>query len=138
MQTLPSRPHPDHLKKQAKDLLRLYRAGDSQALVRFIQALPAAAHCTPAEVIALRLRLHDAQSCIAREYGFISWAELNAFVQAGVLAQQPQATLARRWLDLAYGGDVTGSYDAARPRVAARPSRTGSRRSLGGVRGRAR
>jgi ankyrin repeat protein len=120
MQTLPSRPHPDHLKKQAKDLLRLYRAGDSQTLARFIQALPVAAHCTPAEVIALQLRLHDAQSCIAREYGFSSWAELNAFVEAGELTQQPQATLARRWLDLAYGGDVTGRYDAARPRVAAR------------------
>jgi ankyrin repeat protein len=119
MQTLPSRAHPDHLKKQAKELLRLYRNGDPQALARFIAALPAAVHRTPAEVIAMQLRLHDAQSCIAREYGFSSWADLNAVVEARAVAQQTQAQLIRRWLDLAYGGDVTGNYDAARPRVAA-------------------
>ncbi|WP_027818963.1 ankyrin repeat domain-containing protein [Paraburkholderia bannensis] len=119
MQTLPPRAHPDHLKKQAKELLRLYRDGDPKALARFIAALPAAARRTPAEVIAMQLRLHDAQSCIAREYGFSSWADLNAFVEARVVAQQAQAKLIRRWLELAYGGDVTGSYDAARPRVAA-------------------
>ncbi|MBB3260035.1 ankyrin repeat protein [Paraburkholderia bannensis] len=119
MQTLPPRAHPDHLKKQAKELLRLYRNGDSQALARFIAALPAAAHRSPAEVIALQLRLHDAQSCIAREYGFNSWADLIAVVEARAVAQQTPSTLTRRWLDLAYGGDVTGNYDAARPRVAA-------------------
>ncbi|NIE62351.1 ankyrin repeat domain-containing protein [Burkholderia sp. Ax-1719] len=119
MQTLPPRAHADHLKKQAKELLRLYRHGDPQALARFIAALPAAAHRTPAEVIALQLRLHDAQSCIAREYGFSSWADLNVVVEARAVAQQTQSTLIRRWLDLAYGGDVTGNYDAARPRVAA-------------------
>lgn len=119
MQTLPPRAHPDHLKKQAKELLRLYRDGDPRALARLIQSLPAAAHRTPAEVIALQLRLHDAQSCIAREYGFSSWADLNAFVEADAVARQAQSTLVRRWLDLAYGGDVTGNYDAARPRVAA-------------------
>ncbi len=119
MQTLPPRAHPDHLKKQAKELLRLYRDGDPRALARLIQSLPAAAHRTAAEVIALQLRLHDAQSCIAREYGFSSWADLNAFVEAAAVARQAQSTLVRRWLDLAYGGDVTGNYDAARPRVAA-------------------
>ncbi len=35
------------------------------------------------------------------------------------MAQQMPSMLTRRWLDLAYGGDVTGNYDAARPRVAA-------------------
>lgn len=119
MPTLPPRAHPDHLKKQAKELLRLYRDGDPRALARFIQWLPAAAHRTAAEVIALQLRLHDAQSCIAREYGFSSWADLNAFVEADTVARQAQSTLVRRWLDVAYGGDVTGNYDAARPRVAA-------------------
>ncbi|MBN3856937.1 hypothetical protein G3N59_26505 [Paraburkholderia sp. Ac-20340] len=119
MKTLPPRAHPDHLKKQAKDLLRLYRAGDAQALARFTQSLPAAAHLAPSQLIALNLRLHDAQSCIAREYGFHSWADLNAFVEAQAIAQQAQNALARRWLELAYGGDVTGTYDAARPRVAA-------------------
>ncbi|WP_118183119.1 ankyrin repeat domain-containing protein [Paraburkholderia phosphatilytica] len=119
MTTLPSRAHPDHLKKQAKELLRLYRTGDAGAIARFAQSLPAAARRTPDEIAALQLRLHDAQSCIAREYGFASWADLMLYVEASALAQRERAALIRRWLGLAYGGDVTGSYDAARPRVAA-------------------
>lgn len=119
MTTLPLNAHPDHLKKQAKDLLRLYRHGDAHAIARFIAALPAAAHRTHEEVVALDLRLHDAQSCIAREYGFPSWLDLNDYVDAQAVARHETSQLARRWLDLAYGGDVTGNYDAARPRVAA-------------------
>jgi ankyrin repeat protein len=119
MNTLPPKANLDHLKKQAKELLRLYRNGDAAAIARFVLHLPAAARRTENEVRALQLRLHDAQSCIAREYGFSSWADLAAYVEASAFAHQEQAVLLRRWLSLAYGGDVTGSYDAARPRVAA-------------------
>lgn len=72
MKTLPPRANLDHLKRQAKTLLRLYRAGDPAATARFADSLPAAARRTSEEITALRLRLHDAQSCIAREYGFAS------------------------------------------------------------------
>ncbi|AUT62382.1 ankyrin repeat domain-containing protein [Paraburkholderia terrae] len=118
MNTLPSRANLDHLKKQAKELLRLYRDGDATATSRFIDNLPAAAHQTPDDVNALGLRLHDAQSCIAREYGFASWAELRLYVES-LAVQREQQDLIRHWLGLAYGGDVVGGYDAARPRVAA-------------------
>ncbi|KFG95322.1 ankyrin [Burkholderia paludis] len=118
MKQLPSGAHPDHLKKQAKDLLRLYRQRDAEAIARFIRFLPAAANRTPHDVIALDLRLHDAQSCVAREYGFASWADLGAFVEANAAAQHERTELIRRWLGLAYGGDVTGRFDPARPRVA--------------------
>jgi len=40
-------------------------------------------------------------------------------VEARAFAHGDRATLTRRWLALAYGGDVTGNYDAARPRLAA-------------------
>jgi Ankyrin repeats (many copies) len=120
MKTLPLRASLDHLKKQAKRLLRLYRDGDPVAIARFADNLPAAAQRTSEEIAALRLRLHDAQSCIAREYGFASWADLTLHVEAGAFARGDRATLIRRWLALAYGGDVTGNYDAARPRLAAR------------------
>ncbi|HHV7526065.1 TPA: hypothetical protein ACUNF5_007699, partial [Burkholderia orbicola] len=116
MKKLPPDAHPDHLKKQAKALLRLYRQGDAGAVARFVASLPAAAHRTHDETLALGLRLHDAQSCIAREYGFASWADLGAFVETHALARQPRSLLSRRWLDLAYGADVTGGVDAARPR----------------------
>ncbi|WP_233828771.1 ankyrin repeat domain-containing protein [Paraburkholderia sp. ZP32-5] len=118
MKKLPAQAHPDHLKKQAKELLRLYRAGNATAIARFIQYLPAAAHRTVEDVKALALRLHDAQSCIAREYGFVSWADLTAYADASAFAHREQAALIRRWLGLVYGADVTGTYAASRPRVA--------------------
>jgi len=80
MKTLPPRANLDHLKKQAKTLLRLYRDADPAAIARFADSLPAAAHRSSQEITALRLRLHDAQSCIAREYGFASWADLSLHV----------------------------------------------------------
>ncbi|WP_322087403.1 hypothetical protein [Burkholderia sp. BCC1999] len=119
MKKLPPRANPDHLKKQAKELLRLYRQGDADAVARFVRFLPAATNRTHDEALALGLRLHDAQSCIAREYGFASWADLGAFVETHALGAQPRSQLIRRWLDLAYGGDVTGGFGASRPRVAA-------------------
>ena len=36
---LPPQAHPDHLKKQAKALLRLYRQGDADAVARFVRFL---------------------------------------------------------------------------------------------------
>ncbi|AOK38758.1 ankyrin repeat domain-containing protein [Burkholderia cenocepacia] len=119
MKKLPPNAHPDHLKKQAKALLRLYRQGDADAVARFVESLPAAANRTHDETLALGLRLHDAQSCIAREYGFASWADLGVFVETHALTREPRPLLIRRWLELAYGADVTGGFDAARPRVAA-------------------
>ncbi len=82
MQRLPERPNLGHLKKQAKDLLALYRSGEPAAFARLRDALPAAAGKDDEAIRALGLRLHDAQSAIAREYGFASWAELDAFVAA--------------------------------------------------------
>ena len=69
MKNLPARPHLDHLKKQAKRLLEDVRHGVPDALERVRVALPAAARLDHAAIAAMELRLHDAQSCIAREYG---------------------------------------------------------------------
>jgi hypothetical protein len=118
MKKLPARANLDHLKKQAKELLRLCRTGDVTAIARVVHHLPAAANRTDKEVKALDLRLHDAQSSIAREYGFASWADLSAYVDASALAHRTQAWLVRRWLGLVYGADVTGTYASVRPRVA--------------------
>jgi ankyrin repeat protein len=120
MSPLPPNPNLEHLKKQAKDLLRRYREGDAAALARFAEYLPAAAGKSPSAITAMGFRLADAQSCIARSYGFASWAEVALHVEADIFARGDRATAIRRWLDLAYGGDATGNLDAARPRLAAR------------------
>ena len=56
---------------------------------------------------------------MARRYGFPSWAKLRLHVDAQAFRRGDQATAVRRWLALAYGGDVTGSLAASRPDLAA-------------------
>jgi hypothetical protein len=63
---LPAIPHPDHLRKQAKARLAAMRA-----------KMPTA-------------RLADAQGVIAREYGFASWAALQAEVASRVQSPNGQ------------------------------------------------
>lgn len=81
MSSLPERPNLDHLRKQAKNLIRQYRASDPAALASFRQHLPAAKGKSDAELSTMQLGLRDAQSCIARQYGFPSWHELTHYVQ---------------------------------------------------------
>jgi ankyrin repeat protein len=117
---LPDHASLDHLKKQAKDLIRLYRSRDPGVLARFRDALPAAAGQSDGDIAARDFRLHDAQSCIAREYGFASWSDLRSYVAAQPAAASDRAARVLQWLKLAYAGDVTGTLDRAAPRVAIR------------------
>jgi ankyrin repeat protein len=120
MNSLPDRADPEHLRKQAKSLLQDYCRNDPAAFARFRADLPAARGCSDTQLRALDLRLHDAQSCIARSYGFASWQELRDYL--GWQRRAAQDLQARRlnWLHLVYPGDVTGTTFAARPRLAAR------------------
>ena len=73
--SLPARPSLEQLRKQAKELLKGYRADDPAAVVRFQSHHP---HATPEKGIALA----DAQLVLAREYGFPSWAKLKHHVES--------------------------------------------------------
>lgn len=119
MKTLPERANLAHLRKQAKALLRDVRGGDAEAIARIRSSLPAARDATPHFIAAMPLQLHDAQSCIARDYGFRSWSELKAFVEWQSLQADRDAAV-RRWLGLVYAGDVTGDTFGARPLLAQR------------------
>ena len=77
---LPERPNLDHLKRQAKDLLRDAHAQDAVALAR-VRLLPAFAHRPDADLARTPIGLHDAQSVIAREYGLDSWNALRERVE---------------------------------------------------------
>jgi hypothetical protein len=59
MADLPARPSLDHLRRQARDLLRAARAGDTTAAGRI-------------RAVADALTLASAQLAVAREYGFAS------------------------------------------------------------------
>jgi hypothetical protein len=120
MDRSPDRLNLDHLKKQAKDLVRLYRNRDAAAIARFRLALPAAGRLTDELISALDLHLHDAQSCLAREHGFKSWADLKRYVEVQAVSQHARAARVRDWLTLVYPGDVSGTVNRANPRVALR------------------
>jgi len=70
-------PHLEHLKKQAKDLLKSHQRGEPEAIARAIDALPAFAGLTHEQAARAPFALHDAQSVIAREYGMKSWGALR-------------------------------------------------------------
>jgi ankyrin repeat protein len=77
--SLPPRPDLDQLRRQAKELLAAFRAGDANA------AAEVDAHYRDAD--AATFALHDAQLVLARSFGFASWPKLKAFVD-GVTVQR--------------------------------------------------
>jgi ankyrin repeat protein len=70
--TLPAHPSLDHLRHQAKDLLRAAKADRPDAVARIRQ-------------VSDRLTLATAQLAVAREYGFASWRKLKDAIDAGML-----------------------------------------------------
>jgi ankyrin repeat protein len=103
MSDLPAFPDFDHLKKQAKNLLRDARAGQQPALLRILETLPAARRLERAGPAAYDLKLHDAQSAIAREYGFKSWTELKRYVS---WKNADRAERIKTWLGWALEGNT--------------------------------
>ncbi|KRR20224.1 hypothetical protein CQ14_23565 [Bradyrhizobium lablabi] len=120
MDRSPDRLNLEHLKKQAKQLIRLYRSRDPAAMARLRSALPVAAGRSDDDMASLELRLHDAQSCLAREHGFASWPDLKQYVDVQMAARDKRDARILHWAQLLYSGDVSGTVNRANPRVALR------------------
>lgn len=71
---LPARPNLEHLKKQARLLLRESLEGDAAAAERFRDA--------GVQFSAAQPKLSDALHAVAREYGFDTWASLKGHVES--------------------------------------------------------
>ena len=80
---LPGQPSLEQLRKQAKDLLRQYRAGDPAAVAEVRQFERKPDPSTSA--------LHDAQRVLAGSYGYESWPRLKAFVDGVNVAKLAKA-----------------------------------------------
>jgi hypothetical protein len=78
---LPATPNLDHLKHQAKDLLKDHAARSPEAAQRIREFHPQFCHATDGEIFAAALKLSDAQLTIARESGFPSWPRLKRHVE---------------------------------------------------------
>jgi len=87
------REHPnlDQLRRQAKELLEAFSAGEPDAVAEVN------AHYRDADPV--HFALHDAQLVLARSYGFDSWPKLKAYVD-GVTV--------KRLADAVRGGDIEG------------------------------
>jgi len=116
VRALPSKPSLDHLKYQAKDLLRDHARRDLGAAQRIREFHPRFTGATDAEIFNAHLRLSDAQLAIAREYGFPSWARLKRHIEKPTLSDQldlphhqriEDATF-HRGVELLDAGDVAG------------------------------
>jgi uncharacterized protein (TIGR03067 family) len=107
---LPARPNLDHLRGQAKSLLAQLKKGDDAAMRAFIKYLPAARSLTRAQVRGSRFRLADAQSVVARQAGFASWAVLARQVEQ-LRALEGEWRIARLEID---GNEMPTAATAAR------------------------
>ena len=97
---LPAQLSLEQLRKQAKELLRNYRAGNPAAV--------AEVHEFERSPDDASFALTDAQRVIARAYGFASWPKLKAFVDGANIARFAEAVKA-------------GEMDQVRSLLASRP-----------------
>ncbi|HUI85436.1 MAG TPA: ankyrin repeat domain-containing protein [Candidatus Binatia bacterium] len=85
---LPSNPNLDHLRHQAKDLLKGQAAHDPGVAQRIREFHPRFSRATDAEIFEAQLKLSDVQLAIAREHGFPSWPRLKRHIEKPTLADQ--------------------------------------------------
>jgi ankyrin repeat protein len=104
LRELPARPNLEHLKNQARLLLRGCLQAEAAAIDRFREVDVAYSGTTP--------KLADAQHVIACEYGFANWAKLKAHV--GSLSDNPMEafTAAIKANDAGLLRQVLGRYPA--------------------------
>lgn len=84
--TLGTPPDLAQLKRQARELLEAFRAGDAQAVAEVHACYRGARPATFA--------LHDAQLVIARSYGYASWPRLKAYVDGVTVRRLAEAVRA--------------------------------------------
>src|SRR5262252_8319772 len=77
VKALPPSANLDHLKHQAKDLLRERESRDPQVAQRIREFHPRFRDATDLQIFDARLKLADARLTIARERGFASWERLK-------------------------------------------------------------
>lgn len=113
---LPANPNLDHLKQQAKDLLKQHSAHLESAAQGIREFHPRFKSATDRNIFAARLSVSDAQVTIAREHGFASWTRLKRHIEKPTLADQLtlphheriEDPIFRLAVDLLDAGDVSG------------------------------
>lgn len=85
---LPSRPNLDHLKQQAKDLMKAHAARSLAAAQLIREFHPQFRGATDEAIFAAEFKLSGAQLTVAREHGFQSWTRLKRRIEKPVLTDR--------------------------------------------------
>lgn len=131
VRNLPPNPNLDHLRYQAKDLIKQHSSRSLQVAQRIREFHPRFRKATDLEIFDARLTLSDAQLTIAREHGFASWARLKHRIQSPAPTgnldlpqhERIEDSTFRRAVDLLDRGDG----DGLRAHLEAHPNLIGQR-----------
>ena len=113
---LPEKSNLEHLKYQAKDLMKERAGRNAGAAQRIREFHPRFTRVTDAEIFAAPFKLSDAQLTIAREAGFPSWARLKRHIEKPTLGdrlelkhhERIEDSVFRRAVELIDAGDAGG------------------------------
>ena len=116
VKVLPPKANLDHLKYQAKDLLRDHGFHDAQAAQRIREFHPRFRNANDSDIFNARLSLSDARLTIARERGFANWARLKRHIEKPTISdhlhlphhERIEDRAFRQAVDLLDAGDVEG------------------------------
>lgn len=86
VKSLPANPSLNHLKYQARDLLRMHAGRDVRAAQRIRELHPRFNRASDTEIFDTELSLSDAQLAISREYGFPNWGRLKKRIEKPTVA----------------------------------------------------
>lgn len=125
---LPPSPSLDHLRSQAKDLLKAHSGRDPRLAQRLREFHPGLLQASDSDIFAAALKLSDAQLAIAREHGFSSWPRLKLHIDKPELSnrldlphhERIEDPVFRHAVSLLDAGDVDGLRDHLKqhPRLA--------------------
>jgi hypothetical protein len=116
VRVLPSHPNLDHLKHQAKDLIKAHAARTLAAAQLIREFHPGFSGASDAAIFAADFKLSSAQLTIARESGFPSWTRLKRRIEKPVHTdrldlphhERIEDPVFRRAVDLIDAGDADG------------------------------
>lgn len=103
---LPARPDLEQYKKQAKDLAKRWKSGNSEAIERTRKHHPRLAAVSGSALRRARLTLADAQLVIAREHGFESWPKFARRIKE-LTGERSQAEIWKSAENAVVAGDAT-------------------------------
>ncbi len=105
--TLSARVNLEQSRTQAKDLVKAFKAGDTQVLDRIRWNHPRFRRLKDAEIQGRKFGLADAQLVIARMHYFESWPKLVKHIEA-LEAEDPRVVRFEAAADAIIGGDTAG------------------------------